>query len=400
LNFRPEYSGIIGVAGEAPAAQPLRQSLRHQEKANRGNAMTAPAGATRIIVTLGATAMLCTAAGLAGLSAGQAQTANAPMLEVPARSVPVPATVSPQMAKIIGLPLRTNWNVLPKTGEEWKPVADAGAAATIKNVPAMTERLHVKVEKTMIDGVRAFVVTPDVIPPENRNRLLIHVHGGCYVLNPGEAALPEALFMAGFGHFKVIAVDYRMPPEAYFPAALDDGITVYKNAIKSTDPKNIAIFGSSAGGALTLEMILKARQDGLPMPGAIAPGTPMSDVTKVGDTFVTNAMLDNVLVSPDGFCDAGTKVYANGHDLKDPLLSPVYGDMKGFPPTILTSGTRDLLLSNTVRVHRKLRQAGVDAMLQVYEGQSHAQYYRDDTSPEAKEAFEEIADFFDKHLGK
>jgi monoterpene epsilon-lactone hydrolase len=331
-------------------------------------------------------------------STAHAQTPG--VLEVPARSVPVPSTVSDQMKKIIDLPLRTNWNVLPKTGEEWKPVADAGAEATIKNVPGIAERLHVKVEKTTIDGVRAFVVTPDVIAPENRNRLLMHVHGGCYVLNPGEAALPEAMFMAGFGHFKVISVDYRMPPEAYFPAALDDGMTVYKSAIKTTNPKNVAIFGSSAGGALTLEMVLKAKQDGVALPGAIAPGTPMSDVTKVGDTFVTNAMLDNVLVSPDGFCDAGTKVYAAGHDLKDPLLSPVYGDMQGFPPTILTSGTRDLLLSNTVRVHRKLRQAGVEAALQVFEGQSHAQYYRDDTSPEAKEAFEEIAHFFDQHLGK
>jgi epsilon-lactone hydrolase len=361
--------------------------------------MRAPANGIRIHKSC-VTALLCAAMGLVGLPAGHAQTANSATLEVPARSVPVPTTVSAQMAKIIGAPLRNNWNIQPKTGEEWKPFADAGAAVTIKNIPGMIERLHVKVEKTTIDGVRAFIVTPDVIAPENRNRLLIHVHGGCYVLNPGEAALPEALFMAGFGHFKVIAVDYRMPPEAYFPAALDDGLTVYKNAIKTTNPKNVAIFGSSAGGALTLEMVLKAKQDGLPLPGAIAPGTPMSDVTKVGDTFVTNAMLDNVLVSPDGFCDAGTKVYANGHDLKDPLLSPVYGDMQGFPPTILTSGTRDLLLSNTVRVHRKLRQAGIESMLQVYEGQSHAQYYRDDTSPEAKEAFEEIAGFFDKHLGK
>jgi monoterpene epsilon-lactone hydrolase len=352
------------------------------------------------MIKFGAIAVLCAAIEITGSVAVRAQNADAPMLQVPARAVPVPSDVSPQMAKIIGLPLRTGWDVLPKTGEEWKPVADAGAAGTIKNVPGMMERLHVKVEKTVIDGVRAFVVTPDVIPPDNRNRLLIHVHGGCYVLNPGEAALPEALFMAGFGHFKVIAVDYRMPPEAYFPAALDDGLTVYKNAIKTTDPKNVAIFGSSAGGALTLEMILKAKQDGVALPGAIAPGTPMSDTTKVGDTFVTHAMLDNVLVSPDGFCDAGTKVYANGHDLRDPLLSPIYGDMHGFPPAILTSGTRDLLLSNTVRVHRKLREAGVDAMLQVFEGQSHAQYYRDDTSPEAKEAFEEIAGFFDKHLGK
>jgi monoterpene epsilon-lactone hydrolase len=329
-----------------------------------------------------------------------AQTAVSVPLDVPARVVPVPTTVSPQMQKIIGAPLRTNWNVLPKSGDEWKPVADAGAAATIKNIPGISERLHVKVENTTMNGVKVFIVTPEVIAANNRNRVLIHMHGGCYVLNPGQASLPEALFMAGFGHVKVISVDYRMPPEAYFPAALDDGIAVYKAALKTTDPKNIAIFGSSAGGALTLEMILKAKQEGIPLPGAIAPGTPMSDVTKVGDTFVTNAMLDNVLVSPDGFCDAGTKVYANGHDLKDPLLSPVYGDMKGFPPTILTSGTRDLLLSNTVRVHRKLRQAGIEAVLQVYEGQSHAQFYRDDTSPEAKEAFEEIAGFFDKHLGK
>ncbi|HEU5296817.1 MAG TPA: alpha/beta hydrolase, partial [Burkholderiaceae bacterium] len=232
------------------------------------------------------------------------------------------------------------------------------------------------------------------------NRVLIQMHGGCYVLNPGEAGLPEAVMMAGFGGFKVISVDYRMPPEAYFPAALDDGMTVYRNALKSTPAKNIAIFGTSAGGALTLEMVLKAKQLNLPMPAAIAPGTPMSDVTKVGDTFYTNELVDNVLVSRDGFCDAGAKVYAAGHDMKDPLISPVYGDMSGFPPTILTSGTRDLLLSNTVRVHRKLRQAGVEAVLQVYEGQSHAHYLRDDSAPETKEAFGEIGAFFDNHLGR
>ena len=82
------------------------------------------------------------------------------------------------------------------------------------------------------------------------------------------------------------------------------------------------------------------------------------------------------------------------------MLSPVYGDVHGFPPTILTSGTRDLLLSNTVRMHRALRQAGVESSLQVYEAQSHAQFYRDDRIPEVKEAFGEIGQFFDRHLGK
>ena len=118
-----------------------------------------------------------------------------------------------------------------------------------------------------------------------------------------------------------------------------------KTFSKDTSPKNVAFFGTSAGGALTLEMVLRARAQGLPVPGAIAPGTPMSDVTKHGDTFYTNEKVDNILVSRDGFCDAATVIYAQGHDLADPLLSPVNGDMHGFPPTILTTGTRDLLLT-------------------------------------------------------
>ncbi|MEA2871210.1 MAG: epsilon-lactone hydrolase [Hyphomicrobiales bacterium] len=322
-------------------------------------------------------------------------------LDVPAKTLAVPqGDVSPQVQKLIAAPLRSGWNVLPKTGEEWKPIADAGAEPTIKNLPGLLERMNVKVEKSTIDGVRVFMVTPATVAPENANRLVIHMHGGCYVLNPREAGLPEAVLLAGFGGFKVIAVEYRMPPEAYFPAALDDGMTVYKNALKSMPAKNIGFIGTSAGGALVLEMGLRARQLNLPMPGAISSGTPMSDVTKVGDTFYTNELVDNVLVSRDGFCDAGAKVYANGHDMKDPLISPVYGDYTGFAPTILTSGTRDLLLSNTVRVHRKLRDAGVESFLQVFEGQSHAHYLRDPTAPETKAPFGEISGFFDKHLGK
>ncbi len=205
--------------------------------------------------------------------------------------------------------------------------------------------------------------------------------------------------MAGFGHDRAVSVDYRMPPGAYFPAALDDAIAIYRDAPKTHDARDLAFFGTSAGGALTLEMVLRARQLGLKMPGAIAPGAPMSDVTKTGDSFYTNEKVDNVLVSRDGFCDAATVVYAHGHDLADPLLSPVNDDMHGFPPAILTTGTRDLLLSNTVRVHRKLKRAGVKAELEVYEGMSHAQYEMDDQLPETREAFTDIATFFGQHLG-
>lgn len=321
-------------------------------------------------------------------------------LDVPARNLPVPGSPSPQIQKLIGAPFRPDWSVLPKSAQEWQKVVEARAAATLKTLPGLIERMKVNVEKTIIDGVRAFMVTPESILPNNRHRVLIHMHGGCYVFNPGDAGLPEAVMMAGLGGFRVISVDYRMPPEAYFPAALDDGITVYKHLLRTTDPKRLAMFGTSAGGALTLSIVLRAKQEGIPVPAVIAPGTPMSDVTGAGDTLFTNELIDNVLVSRHGICQAAAQYYAAGHDMKDPFLSPVYGDMAGFPPTILTSGTRDLLLSNTVRVHRTLRQAGVEAYLQVFEGQSHAHYLFDDSAPETKEAFAEIGDFFDKHMAK
>jgi len=348
-----------------------------------------------------APSLACFAAAIA-LSAPHAvaQTPAPGPRELPAKTVPVPDTVSPQIQKQIAAPLTPTWNVIPTTAEGWKEQVNAGYQATMKALPALREALGVKVESTTIDGVKAYRVTPAVIPPENRNRLLVHVHGGCFVSFPGESGTVEAVYMAGFGRFKVISVDYRMPPDHPYPAALDDAMTVWKAATKMARPKNMAIFGSSAGGNLTLAMVLRAKQDNLPLPAAIAPGTPMSDLTGIGDSFQTNAMLDNVLVAYGANCDKRAALYTNGRDLRDPMLSPVYGDMRGFPPAILTTGTRDLLLSNTVRVHRKLREAGVEAVLQVFEGQSHAQYYRDVGAPETKEAFTEIARFFDKHLGK
>ena len=320
--------------------------------------------------------------------------------QVPAKTLAVPSTVSPAMQQIIAQPLRTAWDTPPKTPEGWAQLAESTRVSAAPNVEAMRQRLKLRVEPGTIAGVKVYTVTPERVRPENANRTLIQIHGGCYVLNPAEAALPEAMLIAAMGGYRVIAVDYRMPPKAYFPAALDDSMAVYKDVIGRSDPKRVGLIGTSAGGALVLEMGLRAKQLGLPLPGAIASGTPMSDSTKTGDSFYTNAMVDNVLVSTEGFCDAAAAFYANGHDLKDPLISPVYGDMAGFPPTILTSGTRDLLLSNTVRVHRKLRNLGIDSFLQVYEGQSHAQYGRDDRIPETREAFGEIALFFNQHLAK
>jgi monoterpene epsilon-lactone hydrolase len=119
-----------------------------------------------------------------------------------------------------------------------------------------------------------------------------------------------------------------------------------------------------------------------------------------GDSYKVNEWVDNVLVSYSGYLTHAATLYANGHDMHDPQLSPIYGDFHGFPPAILTTGTRDLFLSNTVRTHRKLREAGVEAELEVFEGFSHAQYLFDANAPETKVMFGEVTGFFDRHLAK
>jgi acetyl esterase/lipase len=173
---------------------------------------------------------------------------------------------------------------------------------------------------------------------------------------------------------------------------------VWKEEVKSTDSRKMSIFGSSTGGGLTLSMVLRARDEKLPLPAAIAPGTPWSDLTETGDSYKTNEWVDNTLVTWHGWLGDAAKLYAGRHDLKEPYLSPIYGDFQGFPPAILTTGTRDLFLSNTIRTHRKLRRAGVIAELNVYEGLSHGQYLLDPKAPETKEAITDIADFFDRHI--
>jgi acetyl esterase/lipase len=270
----------------------------------------------------------------------------------------------------------------------------------IATLPPLREALGVTVEPATMAGVKVYIVTPKAIPPSNRDRLLVHLRGGIRVFNPGEAGTREAILMAGFAGYKVISVDYRMPPDFPFPAALDDALAVYREILKSNKAENVGLFGTSPGGSLVFTTLLRAKMEGLPMPGAIAPATPTVDLTKTGDSLFTNATVDNVLVTQDGFIRATAFLYANGRDLKDPLLSPIYGDVQGFPPAILTSGTRDLYLSNTIRMHRKLRAAGVEAVLQVWEGQSHTQYMVDITAPETKEYHDEIARFLDRHLGR
>jgi epsilon-lactone hydrolase len=140
---------------------------------------------------------------------------------------------------------------------------------------------------------------------------------------------------------------------------------------------------------------LKARDQGLPLPAACSLHTAGVDMTHVGDTFATNEVIDVVLrkAGPETMA-----LYMDGNDPRDPYLSPVFADLtKGFPPTILVSGTRDLLLSPTVMMHRALRRAGIEADLHVFEAMPHGGL--SGSSPEDAELQEEIAGFLRRKLG-
>ena len=317
---------------------------------------------------------------------------------VPARIIPVPETVSAQMQNLIAHGPITP--VAPRTADEWKALVAAASEVEMTRIAALRQHFSVAVTERAIAGVRCYEVTPKGIPARNRNRLLVTVHGGGYVFGPGEAGNLEAITMAGFSQMRVLSIDYRMPPDSPYPAAMDDAMAVWKEVVGRVRPARIGLFGSSTGGGMTLLMVQRAKAEGLPLPAAIAPGTPWSDLSKTGDSYFTNDAIDNALGGYEPLLSAAARLYANGVDLKDPRLSPVYGDFTDFPPTILTTGTRDLFLSNTVRVHRKLREAGVDAQLEVYEGQSHGQYIPDPSAPETQQAFGEITRFFDTHLSQ
>jgi acetyl esterase/lipase len=329
---------------------------------------------------------------------GAAWTQEAASRTIPSRVLPVPDTVSPALQKLLGQAPSPPPN-FPKTADEWKflvkPPPDVA-----QQLAQASEKFGVTVVPQLMGGVRCYVVTPKVVKPSNRNRLLLALHAGGWVWGAGESAADESMVMASLTGYKVIAVDYRMLPDHPFPAAMDDAMTVWKEVIKLAKPGNIAVFGSSVGGSMVLSLVQRAKKEGLPLPGAVMSGTPWSDLSKTGDSYYANDGVDGTLTY-EGFWEAVAKLYAHGRDLKDPQLSPVYGDFTGFPPTYLVTGTRDLFLSNTVRVQQKLLQAGVPTQLEVEEGQYHMGYF-DATgvdAPEGVALYSHVAQFFDAHLG-
>ncbi len=308
------------------------------------------------------------------------------------RVVPVPKTISTEAQRRLS-----------------RPQPDQGPPQSLadrrKNTDAYTARARLEwsrlcpnqLVEDKIAGVPVRIVTPEGLPEANRDRVLLNLHGGGFDSDSG--SYTESIPVASYSKIKVVAVLYRLAPEHPFPAAVDDSVAVYKELLKTYQPSHIVIYGTSAGAILTAEVAARLKQLGLPLPAGLGIFSGMGDFARAGDSMSIYSLggFSGHLDPPEP--EHHDLAYVAATDPRDPVLSPIFSDMHGLPPTLLITSGRDLLLSGTVNLHRAYLNAGVDARLVVFDALPHAFWY-DSSLPEAIEANKMMADFFVQQLRK
>lgn len=310
------------------------------------------------------------------------------------RHVPFPSSISEEARKALqrrvgadGVPFNARYS-MPAGGDRaaWSALKSAVQRHYDTDVAKRLLNQSALVESILVDHTVVHVATPSTMVSEDF--AYVDLHGGALVFGGGNACRMSALNEAEKHGIRCYGVDYRMPPDHPYPAALDDSLAAYRYVLERHSPSNVIIGGRSAGGNLAVAMLLRGRDEGLPMPSALVLLSPELDLTESGDSFEVNRMVDVVL---PGSLMACNHLYADGADLAHPYLSPLFGDLDGLPPTFLQTGTRDLFLSNAVRMHRKLRRANIPVELHVFEAMPHGGF--SDEAPEDLELIEEVMRF-------
>lgn len=307
------------------------------------------------------------------------------------RVVPIPGTISPQAQAYL---LHYGPSAPEPTLAARRAHLDAFRASRSTEARKL---FPVHVKSAIIGGIRCDIITPVHLPASKRDRILINVHGGGF--NGDSGSLVEGIPVAYLTQTTVVGVYYRLAPEHPFPAAVDDTIAVYKALLKTHTPKNMALFGTSAGAILTAEAAVEMKREHLPLPAALGVFSGTGDFSQPGDTRAIFA-----LYGFRGSLQPPTRTtqdpsYVGHTNPKDPVLSPVYADLHGMPPTLFISGTRDMLLSGTATLDRAFLRAGNTTQFIVFEAMPHAFWYNYDL-PESREALGDMAAFFDRYVGR
>jgi epsilon-lactone hydrolase len=353
----------------------------------------------------------CAATGaLASLSAQEGQAASQSprvvidangTIHVPAESVPLSSLLSPSAKAYMARHLR----------EMQQPYL----SAEVGGVPRRMEPL-IKRDKALFDvsrtdervgGVHVYVYVPTTgIASKNKDRVLIELHGGGFSGCWPACAELESMPVSALMKIKVIAVDYRQGPKYKFPAASEDVANVYEELLKTYEPKNIGIYGCSAGGKLTAESEAWFQKHSLPSPGAIGIYCAGAFAGFGGDSLYVASPIGEAQMPDELFGKAGAQElprlgYFSNAKPDDPLVAPIKSPqiLAKFPPTLIITADRDIEMSLAIYTHEQLVKEGVDAELHVWEGLFHAFFYDADV-PESRDAFSVMVKFFDRHLGQ
>ena len=322
-------------------------------------------------------------------------------VHMPAQSVPVSGFLSVEGKAYLTEHLRNLQRPEMLVQENGVPRLIAGYIARQRELFAVDRA------ETTIGGVHAYVYTPrDGIAAENRDRVLIELHGGGFRECWPACAELESMPIAALGRVKVVSLDYRQGPEHRHPAASEDVAAAYRDLMKSYRAENIGIYGCSAGGMLAGMSIAWFQQHGLPRPGAVgilcAGAANLEGNAFGGDASYTTLPLGEGRVLPPGAGGNPVQMeYFAGADPNDPLVAPASSPdvLAKFPPTLIVTGTRSFELSNAVYTHAQLVKNGVDADLHVWEGMFHGFFYNPDVQ-ESRECYDVIVRFFAARLGK
>jgi monoterpene epsilon-lactone hydrolase len=315
-------------------------------------------------------------------------------LRVPERTIPVPAHLSAPAQAALSMRRGRDASGYPDLNDKaaWQALVTVSDSAIGDYVRSMQTAMPCESRERRCGEALAYEIVPDGVTAADR-RVYLDIHGGALIMGGGELCRAMGQVTAVRLGVRVLAADYRMPPGHPYPAALDDCMAYYRALLEEHDPSDIIVGGNSAGGNLTAALVLRARDEGLPLPAAAVLRSPEIDLTETGDSFNTNIGIDAM-----GRLMKINLLYADGADLAHPYLSPLFGDFaKGFPPTIVTTGTRDLFLSNSVRMHRALRAVGIPAELHVLEAGPHSGF--GGNSPEEAEIDREVRAFCERWWG-
>jgi acetyl esterase/lipase len=247
------------------------------------------------------------------------------------RAIPVPKTISAEAQAV----MVSGESCVPRTGTKERDAF----------MEKMMARYPVDFEETTFGGVKVWAVTPKRVAPNKRDHLLICLHGGGFTSDSG--SLIESIPIAALTGTTVVSVLYRLAPQSPFPAAVEDTTAVYRAALKTYAQRKIGIYGTSAGAVLSAQTAVRLRKSGMPLPSVLGFFSGYVDLARYGDSrflYGSGGLKDfSTMVEP--LKGLGLAPYVGDHDRKDPVLSPMYADLTGFPPTLCMTSTRNHCLS-------------------------------------------------------